>query len=135
MSETDSTTHVHSRTTWDQLSVPGRAGVVNARLTVGDRSDSPAIWRTVFPPNCTVSAHTHDCDYAEIILEGSQQVGRTWYQVGDIRTVKAGTVYGPLTAGPQGATVLVVMATSNDAPRPPRPGGVVKVGGEEYVGS
>jgi quercetin dioxygenase-like cupin family protein len=120
--------HGHYRTTWAELSRSGLAGVVNARLTVGSDPESPSIWRTVFPPGCTVSPHTHDCDYAEIVLEGSQVVGRDLYEAGDIRVVKAGTVYGPLTAGPNGATVLVVMASSSDDPLPPRPGGRVTVG-------
>jgi hypothetical protein len=59
-----------------------------------------------YPPNCYTEAHTHDCDYTEIIVDGTQKVGATWHTAGDIRIGLANRGYGPLVAGPQGATVL-----------------------------
>ena len=81
--------------------------------------------RTVYPPAWTVSPHLHDPDYAEIILEGSLQVTRRWYHEEDIRIVKGGTVYGPVIAGPDGATVLIIFRGGSPVNRPPRPDGKI----------
>ena len=67
--------------------------------------------KSIIPPGCTIEAHTHDCDYTEIILEGSQRVGATWHAAGDIRIGLANRGYGPLVAGPEGAWVLFVFAS------------------------
>src|SRR5690606_15404930 len=93
------------------------------------------VWRAVFPPNCTVSAHTHNADYIELILEGSQKVGRTWYGPGDIRVVDGGTVYGPLVTGPDGVTVLVIFNGADVEARPPVHGGPITVTVDEPVGA
>ena len=120
----------HQRISWSEIEQSGAAGVVNARFILFEDENSPVVWRSVFPPGCVVSAHSHDCDYVEIILEGAQQVGRTWYNAGDIRIVEGRHVYGPLTAGPDGATVMTIMRGPNDAPRAPKRGGTVTVGGQ-----
>jgi len=75
---------------------------------VGDPADesAPTVFKVFYPPECYVEAHTHECDYTEIILEGSQKVGATWHKAGDIRIGLANRGYGPLLAGPEGATVL-----------------------------
>jgi hypothetical protein len=62
----------------------------------------------VVAPGVTVQPHSHVCDYTEILLEGSEQVTRKWHHAGDVRVVKAGTVYGPLVAGPEGVTKLII---------------------------
>ena len=75
---------------------------------VGDPNDetSPTVFKVFYPPESFIEAHTHDCDYTEIILEGSQKVGASWHHAGDIRIGLANRGYGPLVAGPEGATVL-----------------------------
>ncbi len=94
--------HWHRDTSWDDLEVKELPNGVRSRGFVID------------------SGHSHQCDYAEIILHGSQQVTRRWYKAGDVRIVKAGTVYGPLVAGPEGATVIVIFRHSNWEPVPAR---------------
>lgn len=108
-------------TSWEQLGfldLPN--GARTSRFVVGDEDDpeAPVVFRVSFPPGCEVAAHTHDCDYCEIILEGSQQVTRRWHHAGDIRIAKAGTAYGPLIAGPEGCTVLVIFTAGNCPARP-----------------
>lgn len=103
-------------TSWEKLGfleLPN--GSKTSRFVIGDEDDAnaPVVFRVEFPPGCEVAAHTHDCDYCEIILEGSQQVTRRWHHVGDIRIAKAGTAYGPLIAGPEGCTVLVIFSAGN----------------------
>jgi len=95
----------------DKIELP--TGVVSSMYRVGDptRPESPTVFKVFYPPGCTIEAHTHDCDYTEIILEGSQRVGATWHHAGDIRIGLANRGYGPLVAGPEGATVLFMFAT------------------------
>jgi anti-sigma factor ChrR (cupin superfamily) len=95
-----------------------------SRFVVGDEADStaPRVVDAYFEPGATASPHTHSVDYAEIILEGTQTVGRTLHGVGDVRVARAGTVYGPLVAGPEGCRVLLIFAGDGTTPVPPRPG-------------
>src|SRR5262245_27673784 len=52
-----------------------------------------------YPPNHRVEAHTHACDYTEIVLEGELTVGKIHLVKGDVRVMKGGVGYGPLTSG------------------------------------
>lgn len=99
----------HAAFSWadlDAVTLP--TGIVASMYRVGDPADpgSPTVFRVQYPPGCFVEAHTHHCDYTEIIVEGSQKVGGTWHHAGDIRVGLANRGYGPLVAGPEGATVL-----------------------------
>lgn len=103
----------HAAFRWEdleQINLP--TGVQTCLYRVGDPDDeaSPTVFRVFFPPGCLVEAHTHACDYTEIILEGSQRVGAQWHKAGDIRLGLANRGYGPLEAGPEGATVLFMFA-------------------------
>jgi anti-sigma factor ChrR (cupin superfamily) len=95
---------------WDRIPGWRDAGVRIARIVVGDPDDetAPVVTHTYFPPGWEVPPHTHACDYTEIILEGSQKVTGKWHHAGDVRIAKAGTVYGPLIAGPEGVTFVAV---------------------------
>ena len=87
-------------------------------ITLGDEGDIAAprvAWRR-WEPGRKVEPHTHPCDYLEIILEGSQRVGKEWFYPGHVRVVSAGTGYGPLEAGPDGVTFVAVFASSNFDP-------------------
>ncbi len=90
----------------EEITLPN--GVVSQMYRVGMPEDdsSPTVFRVYYPPGCEIEAHTHDCDYTELILEGSQKVGRDWHYAGDVRLGLANRGYGPLLAGPDGATVL-----------------------------
>ena len=63
-----------------------------------------------FPPGAQVDPHTHTADYVEVVIAGSQMVTGRWHHAGDLRTVRAGTGYGPLVAGPEGATVMLIFS-------------------------
>lgn len=102
-----------------QADVPTATGPQEkARFAIGpeDDADAPVVHRVRFAPHHRVEPHTHPTDYAEILLEGTQQIGRTWYGPGDIRVVRANTPYGPLVAGPEGCTVLIIFRTGDWAP-------------------
>src|SRR4051794_39263918 len=82
-------------TSWEQLGFQEYAcGARGARFTIGDEDDetAPLVTMGIFPPGAVVAPHSHPCDYAEIVLAGSQQVTRKWHYPGDVRIVKAGTV-------------------------------------------
>jgi hypothetical protein len=103
----------HLVTSWEEIggiTLPTEAIATMYKIGVPDSEASPTVFKMWFPPGCTIEAHTHDCDYSEIILKGSQMVGRTWLYPGDIRIGLANRGYGPLVAGPEGASVLVIFA-------------------------
>jgi anti-sigma factor ChrR (cupin superfamily) len=106
---------------WKSHAGWAEAGVRVARMTVGDPDDpaSPVVFHSYYPPGWTVAPHTHACDYLEIILEGSQQVTGRWHQAGDVRMARAGTVYGPLVAGPEGVTFVAVFRDHRTSMVPP----------------
>lgn len=105
--------HGHTAFNWDDLdAIELPTGVITRTYRVGDhqQASSPTVFKVFYPPGCTIEAHTHDCDYTEIVLEGSQKVGAQWHYPGDVRLGLANRGYGPLVAGPEGATVLFFFA-------------------------
>jgi hypothetical protein len=120
MSDNQSPKHWHLDTSWQKLGVRTLPnGIQNSIFNLcgpGDEAGAPVIFHTTFPPNTRIDAHTHRCDYAEIVLAGSQCVTRKWFHPGDVRIVKAGTAYGPLVTGPEGATVLIIFRTGDWEP-------------------
>ena len=83
------------------------------REDLAEDPTSPVIFTGSYPPGARTEPHHHVIDYAEIILEGSQQVTRKWYYPGDVRIVEAGTAYGPLIAGPDGVKTMVIFRNQN----------------------
>ncbi len=103
----------HTAFSWDDLDkLKLSNGIETSLYRVGmpDEPDAPTVFKVFYPPGCYVEAHTHECDYTEIVLEGSQRVGAVWHHAGDIRIGLANRGYGPLLAGPEGATVLFFFA-------------------------
>ena len=100
----------HQRSTsWDQLGyleMPNGAKAYKFEIGLEGDDEAPTVFKVEFPPNCEVAPHTHDTDYCEILLEGTQQITGAWHKAGDIRIAKAGTAYGPLVAGPVRRTLL-----------------------------
>ena len=88
----------------DEIELP--SGIRTRMFRLGTEADAPTVFNVYYPPGCTVEAHTHETDYTEIILEGSQKVGATWHYAGDVRIGLANRGYGPLVAGEDGARVL-----------------------------
>ena len=97
----------HIGFSWDDLDpIELPSGIVAKMYRMTSDEDAPTIFNVYYPPGCTVDAHTHECDYTEIILEGSQRVGATWHHAGDVRIGLANRGYGPLVAGDEGTRVL-----------------------------
>ena len=89
-----------------------------AGVILGEEGDpaAPHVFWVRNEPGYVGEPHSHQCDYMEVILEGSQKVGKKWLYPGDARIVKGGTGYGPLLAGPNGVTFLVVFSSANWQP-------------------
>ena len=95
---------------------PGSDGVTYARFPLDTANPvSPVVILSKFDPGATVAPHTHGSNYFEYILEGAQTVGKVTFNAGDVRVVKGGTGYGPITVGAQGCTVLIVFEDGSRA--------------------
>ena len=107
---------------WTQGAVDLPNGQIATKLVIGDDSDPRATRAFIvkWPPRCRVDVHTHESDYCEIILEGTQKVGADWFCAGDVRMAKAGTMYGPLVAGEDGCTIIVIFNGDGWMPIPAR---------------
>lgn len=74
----------------------------------------PHILEAQFPPNFHAGDHWHPFDTIYIFTQGEMRVGGEGsYGPGDIRWVKAGHVYGPEEAGPEGVTFFLVALGGN----------------------
>jgi hypothetical protein len=115
-------------TSWAELPVRQVAGGRTVQLFplgAPGTTGAPIVVRVSYPAGSRVERHSHACDFAEIILEGSVQCAGSWFHAGDIMNFSAGTPDGPLVAGPDGVTKLVVYADDRvvqydvDGPTPP----------------
>jgi hypothetical protein len=62
-----------------------------------------------FPPNYVGKVHGHPTDTVYVVRRGQFIVeGEGTFNVGDIRWVKANTMYGPEAAGPDGCEVMLI---------------------------
>ena len=85
-----------------------------------DDAGSPLVILTRFEAGETVEPHTHAANYFEYVIEGEQTVGKTVFRKGDVRLVKGGTGYGPITIGEDGCTVLIVFQQATGAMMEPK---------------
>jgi hypothetical protein len=63
-----------------------------------------------FPPNVKAGTHSHNFDTVYVITKGSLNFndGLGWLVPGDVRWVRAGTIYGPEEAGPDGCEFILI---------------------------
>ncbi|MCB2077816.1 MAG: hypothetical protein KDE55_08980 [Novosphingobium sp.] len=98
---------------WGEGSSPG---IQYARFLMDEQDPkSPLFILSTFKPGEVVDPHTHDANYFEYVIDGEQSVGKTTFRAGDIRIVKGGTGYGPITIGPEGCKVLIVFQQATGA--------------------
>lgn len=101
-----------TETTWHELefldTLLGNAAIFD----IGDPDNErrPAVAMIEYDPGTEVPPHHHGCDYLSYVISGELEVTRRRHGPGSIRVVRAGTAYGPLKAGPEGARVLEVFA-------------------------
>ena len=104
------------RVTWEEpgdwTTVPeNQLRYCKIELGVDDRGAATTMLVVKYEPGAHVAPHFHHADYCSIVVQGSIEVTRHHDDVGSLRIVNAGTVYGPLVAGPEGCTVIDVFAT------------------------
>ena len=69
----------------------------------------PAMLRLVeYMPGYTEPRHRHMAAEIVYVVSGSVDIDGTLYEAGDALWIDAHTEYGPLTAGPQGMTFLLI---------------------------
>ena len=91
---------------WEQFHDPhGRPTSPVRVLHVAD----PYTLEVDFPPDFYAGDHWHPGDTIYIITKGQMRIGAEGiFEPGDIRWVRAGHVYGPEEAGPDGVTFFLV---------------------------
>jgi hypothetical protein len=108
--------HFLNNTSWDEIGWHQTdSGIRTSSFVLGTAVDreAPVVFRIFFPPGYRVEPHHHLCNYAEIILSGTQQVTGHWHQAGDVRISVGNRGYGPLIAGPEGVEVMVIFTSQN----------------------
>jgi mannose-6-phosphate isomerase-like protein (cupin superfamily) len=76
-------------------------------LTLRLLSNDPFLLHITFPAYGTAQPHAHGHDTVYTLLRGSMVVGDVEVSAGDVFWVGAGEMYGPESAGPDGAEVLI----------------------------
>jgi quercetin dioxygenase-like cupin family protein len=88
--------------------VMARSGGRSRRKLIGDPAQGLFVNLSEYDPNVTLEAHSHDAPELMYILEGEMTIGGERCLPGTVLRVPAHTVYGPLSAGPEGVRFLVV---------------------------
>ena len=72
-------------------------------------SAAPGILGVDQPPGFTADVHSHSTDMVYLFTQGEMSMpGEGTYRAGDIRIVKAHTIYGPETTGPDGVKFILL---------------------------
>jgi hypothetical protein len=72
-------------------------------------SRAPMVLENTFGPGTRLPAHSHGCDTLYVFKAGEFHIeGEGVFLAGDIRFVRAGYVYGPEWAGPNGAVLQII---------------------------
>lgn len=79
-----------------------------AVFNFGTEQTPGRVFISKFEPGAIIHTHDHPNDYCSIVVAGSlaMQRGGQTFGVGDIRFVKAETMYGPIVIGPDGCTMI-----------------------------
>ena len=105
---------------WTQAVLPNGEpkGVTYRRILAGG-DGLPQVHLSRYEPGWTEARHRHAEDEVLILVEGEIEVGGTTYRAPAVVFVGRGTLYGPLTAGPQGVAFYRVAYTEALIRRPP----------------
>ncbi|MEO5586097.1 MAG: hypothetical protein ABIQ81_00220 [Novosphingobium sp.] len=106
MQETSPTRHFPSLD-GDWKETPDGVRYQQIHMTPGDTS-RPMLVLSDLPANYIEPAHTHDSNYVEIVIDGDITVGKVRMIKGDMRAMRGGAGYGPLTAGSGGCLRLTI---------------------------
>ena len=103
----DTVVHWSSSAAWedDSLGWEYSGRVRTAFFDIGDPDGQqrPVVMLAEYPAGVTVATHWHSTDYVSIVVGGFLTVTGKGHLPGAVRRVAAGTAYGPIVAGPDGA--------------------------------
>ena len=85
-----------------------RSGGRSRRKVLSDDGSGLFVTLGQYDPHVVIEAHSHNQPELMYILEGEVTVGGRHCPAGTVLRVPAGTLYGPLEAGPQGTRFLVM---------------------------
>ncbi len=85
-----------------------RTGGRARRKLIGDPGLGLQVTLSEYDPNVVIEAHSHNAAELMFVLDGEFTVDGRRCGPGTVLRFPAHTVYGPLTAGPQGTRFLVV---------------------------
>lgn len=85
-------------------------------INFGDDPKGPCTVVFTLPPGLEGAAHYHGTEQCFVVIDGSVRIGRTWYGPGSVRIQEAGSVYGPLLAGPEGCRAIAFYGDRSELP-------------------
>ncbi len=92
-----------------QTTSDGRRLVVHRRFPIAHLDPGPWFGHVHYEPGLRVERHAHPANEIIYLVAGQLTVGDRICEPGTAITVEAGTVYGPLIAGPEGAEFFLIM--------------------------
>ena len=72
----------------------------------------PGFMHVRWGPGEGAPEHRHKSWTANVVLKGRLRIGDTWYEPGSVAMIEPNIWYGPLEAGPEGAELLEIHATT-----------------------
>ncbi len=95
-----------------RVEVDGRPASVWNRMV--DMTEDRTISYTRYDAGVMLARHAHHTDEVIFIIEGEVNVGGQSWPAGTVAILEAGTFFGPLIAGPDGALLFEVFAGRAD---------------------
>lgn len=77
-----------------------------------EETSRPGFMHVRWGPNEGSPAHRHKSWTANVVVRGPLKIGDTWYETGAVAVFEPNIWYGPLEAGPEGAELIEIHATS-----------------------
>src|SRR5438094_887557 len=72
---------------------------------------APAVVLLKMPPGYRLFRHAHICHRFEVVVEGTLEAHGETLRPGDVMRARAGELYGPHVAGPDGCTTAEVFGS------------------------
>ncbi len=82
------------------------------KLGYDEDTQRPGFMHVRWGPGEGGPAHRHKSWTANVVLKGRLRIGETWYEAGSVALIEPNIWYGPLEAGPEGAELLEIHATT-----------------------